>query len=104
MNYVIKMQIQPETGEPYNLVTEFEAESITDVIRTIAGDADRHDRNYKELTQQLCGACKHFREYTYKTGENLDGSCKLHSFSEKYPDEYFDTWIDSTCDRWEGNK
>jgi hypothetical protein len=106
MKHVVRLIIKPANGKAYDLLTEFDATGIADVMRTMGEDAERHERSYMELADmdarlKVCQSCKHFREHTYKVGTNLDGHCDLHSFSEKYPDEYFDTWADSTCDEWD---
>ncbi len=51
MNYIISLRIKPDTGKVYNLRVEFEADNMADAIRTLAEDADRHERNYQEMRE-----------------------------------------------------
>jgi hypothetical protein len=52
MNYTIALRILPEIGKKYAATIELGADGIADAIRKIAEEADRHERWYKEFTEE----------------------------------------------------
>jgi hypothetical protein len=52
MIYTISLRILPEIGKKYAATIELGADGIADAIRKLAEEADRHERWYKEFTEE----------------------------------------------------